>query len=658
MERPNKNSGKHPSSGERLPAAEEFHRQLFLMGESYFEIDLSGKLTLFNDYICQFHGRSAEELRQLDYRAFMNPQEARRVYEVFNEVYRTGNPSEVFEYDIIRKNGSLATAESVVSLLRGPTGQPQGFCGITRDVTRRKEAEKALRQSEKKHRGIIENMAEGYYETDVAGRFIYVNAAVCRNLGYSLEELMGLSYREYMSPATADKTFQVFNEVFSTGVTAYIYECELIRKDGEKRIHEISVSMLRNDDGEPIGFFGIARDRTDFMRLEQTVQESEEKYRNILANMEEGYYEVDLGGTFTFVNKAMGAIHGYPADRLVGLNNRAYTLPEDLNRIYTIYNKVYTTGIPAKVLNYSIVRQDGSRGVIETSASLLRDPDGKPIGFYGVSRDVTERKRAEEELARYRDQLEEMVRERTQELEGAQHELIKRERLAVLGQLTATVSHELRNPLGVIRSSNFYLQKSLKTADPKIDKHFKRIDAQVALCDRIVGDLLEFTRGRNVSVATEDVNPWLEQLLEQQQDKEGVIIERRLASDLPPVAHDCEKMQRVVVNILDNAIQAVRSRQATITDVRESYLPEIRVSTSADDTHMCLAIEDNGIGMDQKTCQHAFDPLFTTRAQGTGIGLSIVQKIVSEHGGHIDLESTFGEGTRLTVRLPRTRSET
>jgi len=265
--------------------------------------------------------------------------------------------------------------------------------------------------------------------------------------------------------------------------------------------------------------------------------------------------------------------------------------------------------------------------------------------------DITARKQAEQELDLYRQHLEEMVQSRTKELQAAQMELIKREKLSILGQLTATVSHELRNPLGVIRSSNFYLQRRVKDKDDKIDKHFKRIEEQIALCDAIVADLLEFTRGRNITIVQEALDPWLEVLVLQISENEGIGIKLDLSKNLPMVPHDRDKIRRVILNVLDNAVQAVKARRSA-TSVDIAYEPKIELCTEQRENHVLIQITDNGNGMNKETLDRAFEPLFTTRARGTGIGLANVKKIVEEHGGSVALESEIGEGTRMTISLP------
>ncbi len=266
--------------------------------------------------------------------------------------------------------------------------------------------------------------------------------------------------------------------------------------------------------------------------------------------------------------------------------------------------------------------------------------------------EIAQRKRAEEALKEYSERLEEMVKERTQELESAQEELVRREKLSVLGQLTAMVSHELRNPLGVIGTSAFYLKSNLKDSDEKIQKHLGRIDEQVNLCDSIVDDLLEYTRGRRSEMVETDLNLWLKEVLDQITIPDQVSLARELSPGLPMVPFDRDKLQRVVINLVNNAVQAAIDWHDRFKQEDELYQPQVKVATSMVEDGVCIEVEDNGIGMDEETAGQAFEPLFTTKARGTGLGLAIVQKVVKEHGGTVSIESEPDRGTKAIVEIP------
>ena len=368
------------------------------MEEGYAEVDLRGNFMFFNDALCRIHGRSREELMGMNNRQYMTPETAKRIFSIFNRVYRTGITAKAVDNEIIKKDGSVALVEESVSLLRNAAGEPIGFYGISRDRTEQKKAEMALRESEEKYRTILATMEEGYYEVDLAGNYTFFNETTCKHQGRSRDELMGMNYREHASPEAAKRIYAIFNKIYRTGIPATIVDYEVIRKDGSKKLVEISVSLSRNASGEPIGFRGISRDRTEQKKAEEALRQSEEKYRTILENIENGYYEVDLAGNLIFFNDSLCKIFGYPRDELMGMNNREYMNPETAKRTYQLFNEVYKKGEPTKIFDWEFIKIDGSTINVEISISLMRDSKGESVGFRGILRDVTVRKQAEEAL--------------------------------------------------------------------------------------------------------------------------------------------------------------------------------------------------------------------------------------------------------------------
>ena len=226
--------------------------------------------------------------------------------------------------ELIRKDGTKSFDEISVSLIRDSEGKPIGFRGISRDVTERKQMEEALREREERYRTLLETMEEGYYEVDLEGRFTFFNDALREMHGLSRDEMLGMSNRKYMDEETAKKVYRIFNQVYKTGQACKIFEWEIIRKDGKKAVLESPVYLIKNARGEPVGFRGITHDITERKRAEEALRQSEEKYRTILESIEDGYYEVDLAGNFTFFNDSMCRILGYPKEELMGMNNRQY----------------------------------------------------------------------------------------------------------------------------------------------------------------------------------------------------------------------------------------------------------------------------------------------------------------------------------------------
>ena len=376
---------------------------------------------------------------------------------------------------------------------------------------------------------------------------------------------------------------------------------------------------------------------------EAELRATELKLKSVISGVQAVLWALDNDGRFTLSEGRVLERFGLSTDQVVG---------ESVFELYKNYPEILAD-IRSALRGETVTSLQHLPDLIfESRLTPMWQKDNQVAGIIGVSVDVTERMQAEQELARYREHLEEMVAERTQELENAQEQLLKRERLVTLGQLTATVSHELRNPLGVVRSSVFYISRKLQDPGDKVTKHLTRIDEQVSICDTIVNDLLEYTRGRQSERVKSEINPWLRQLLDNFGKTAGVKVIYRPAADVPPFAFDRGKMRRVIINLVTNAIQAVIAKKEHAEKEEYHYQPDVCISTRSNNNRVIIEVKDNGIGMDEETTKHVFEPLFTTRARGTGLGLAIVDKIVAEHGGKVILESSPQKGTTARVVLP------
>jgi diguanylate cyclase (GGDEF)-like protein/PAS domain S-box-containing protein len=398
---------------ETIHQSEEKYRTILdEMEDAYFEVDLAGNFTFVNDAISRHLGYSREELIGASFRGQIAKEEFEKVYKAFGKIYITGKPERDIHYKIIRKDGTTGFAEMTGFPLKNQKGEVICFRGVGRDITERRQMEKALQQSEEKHRNIIKNIQDGYFEVDLAGNFTFFNESICEIQGYSKEELMGMNHRQYADKENSKKVFEAFNKIYKTGITGSIFEYEIIRKDGTRRQVEVSASLIKDSSGKPTGFRGTTRDVTERKRIEESLRQNEEKYRTILENIEDGYYEVDINGDFTFFNDSMCVLLGYSRDEMVRMNNRQYTDKENAKKLFQTFNEVYRTGKPAKAFDWQIIRKDGTKRSIEASISLLKDLSGNAIGFRGITRDATERKQAEETIRqseeRYRTILDEM----------------------------------------------------------------------------------------------------------------------------------------------------------------------------------------------------------------------------------------------------------
>jgi len=222
----------------------------------------------------------------------------------------------------------------------------------------------------------------------------------------------------------------------------------------------------------------------------------------------------------------------------------------------------------------------------------------------------------------------------------SQEALVRQERLAALGQLTATVSHELRNPLGTIRTSLFVLAQRLRGKELDVEQILERIERSVTRCNVIISDLLDYSRARPLELEPTDVDAWLEVLLSEQEVPAGITMQRDLASGVR-LELDRERFCRCVINVIHNACQAMQPDGGTLC-----------VSSRRQDGRLVIRVSDTGCGIPADQLPQVFEPLYSTKSFGVGLGLCIVKQVVEQHGGGVDIKSQSGRGTTVTLWLP------
>jgi PAS domain S-box-containing protein len=488
--------------------------------------------------------------------------------------------------------------------------------------------EEMLKQSEGRYRTMLEEMGEGYYETDLAGNYTFLNDVMCEKTGYTREELMGMNYKAYTPEENMKNIYKVYNEVYRTGKPRRWYPMVNIRKDGTRIFVEGSIFLLRNATGEKIGFRGISRDVTEHKRTEEALRQSEDKYRTVLQEMDEGYYEVDLAGRYTFFNDVICARLGYTREELMGINYRVYTPEEDVKDVYKVYNEVFRTGKPRRWYPAVNIARDGTRIFIENSILPIHDSDGRITGFRGISRDVTERKRMEEERRK--------LEQKTQFAS----------RLASVGEMASGIAHEINNPLtGVIGYAQLLLQEDLPD---NIRKDLETINDGAQRVATIIQRLLAFARQTKPQRTYVNVNEVLATALDLRGyhlQTSNIKVTTQLASDLPITIADAGQLQQVFLNLIVNAeIEMQLARGSGKLSIKTQHINNV----------IRISFKDDGPGIAEENLERIFDPFFTTRqvGQGTGLGLSVCYGIVSEHNGRIFAESKPGKGATFIVELP------
>ena len=412
----------------------------------------------------------------------------------------------------------------------------------------------------------------------------------------------------------------------------------------------------------------ISSDIPVYKRMEGQKVELESLYRDMVELSPDSIFTIDTKGVVTSCNAAATKMLGYSKDEVRG---KHFTKLGTL-RLGDIpkYLKVLRSVLAGKVtepLEVAFHRKDGTLRLVDVRISLLK-VGGKTI-IQTSARDITERKRMEQEIQEKNEQLdaqneelrsaneelqatEEELRATNEELQASneelretQEQLIRSEKLAAIGQLASGVGHELRNPLGAIRNAVFYVRRrigntDLPTTEPRVLEFLDIIDEEVNAANKVITDLLGFSRVAKPTVSPVSIAGVIEDALKHTPLPEDVDLAKDIDKNLPMVMVDADQIRRVFINIVLNALQAMT----------EGGRLDIRARSKGDFVE--VEFTDSGSGIPKSAINKIFDPLFTTKAKGIGLGLSVCKNILERHSGDIRVESEVGQGTTFTVSLP------
>ncbi len=397
----------------------------------------------------------------------------------------------------------------------------------------------------------------------------------------------------------------------------------------------------------------------DRVQAEEALSESEEKYRTILHSIEEGVYEVDLAGNLTFFNDSLRRHLKYSKEELMGMNNQQFTSKETAKRVYKTFNAVFKTGKAATAFDWEMIAKDGTKKFVELSVSLMRDSAGQPVGFRGVARDISERKKAEEQAKLH------------------QQQLMQASKMVALGTLVSGVAHEVNNPNNFIMLNSPILKEAWDNALPILQKYYEEngdfiiggmnysemrvniptlfsgISDGAKRIKQIVDDLKNYVRDNTADLTQSvDINEVLKSavsLLSNMIKKSTNHFSIEYGRDLPLLKGNFQRLEQIMINLVQNACQA-------LPDAQKGIFITIQFDRKA--STIVINVRDEGMGIPPETLLNITDPFFTTKhdSGGVGLGLSISSKIVEEHGGTLNFKSEIGAGTTAEITLPVDRN--
>ena len=600
-----------------LRESEEKYRTILQnIQEGYFEVDLAGNLTFFNDSLSRIVGSSPERLMGLNNREYTDAESARKLYAAYNQVYRTGKPLEGFEHKIIARDGTEKSLESSILLKRDSSGQISGFRGTIRDVTERTRAERALRESQERYKILFESAPDGIMifeaQGEQSGRIVAANPAAADNTGYSVEELLNLRISDLQPPEQAKINARDRRRIMDgEHITMEILR---LRKDGSTFPIEVNAGPLTLGGKQFI--LSFARDLTQRKQIEKEVTMLAHAVRSV----QECVSVTDTDETVLFVNDAFLNTYGYERHEVIGKCIVDLVRPRTDVTTQTIPPRGLSSRWDGELLNQ---RKDGTEFPVHLSASPISNESGQILALVGISQDITERKRTIGELKKAKEAAESASRAKSEFL--------------------ANMSHEIRTPMnGIIGMTELALDTDLSGEQREYLKLVK-LSADSLL--GVINDILDFSKieaGKleldldefNLQDAIDDVMKALGVRAEQK----GLELAYYLRPGVPEViVGDLGRLRQILVNLVGNAIK--------FTDHGE-VIVRVEVESQTDDEIVLhFGIRDTGIGIPPAKQQMIFesftqaDGSTTRKYGGTGLGLAISSQLVSMMGGQIWVES-------------------
>lgn len=488
-----------------------------------------------------------------------------------------------------------------------------------------------LLYSEARFHNMIENNADSVIIVDDNGLIRFANPAAETLFGCRAEELLN---RPFGFPIAVDQRT----------------ELEIKRNGGDKHPVIVEMRVTETEWENEKTYMASLRDITKRKQAEKVLQRLEMEYRTLAENSPDLIARFDRDLRHTYVNPAAARAGCLSADEYIGITILESGVPEHVAEAWEQrMRQVLETGQIVEATD-DFSTPYGNQ-FFHTQLVPELAPDGSVQSVLSIARDITERKRAETALQEYSERLEEMVEKRTQALRDAQEKLIHHEKLAMLGQLAGSIGHELRNPLGTIKNAVYYLKMILESPGPETQEMLDILDTKVMESDQIISNLLNFARTKQPIRQTVDINMLLSQVLEKTTQLETTHIEiiSQLDETLPLIQVDPAQLAIVFTNLIRNAVQAMpeKGRLAVRT---KSVTPQN--GGAEDHPSVIVSISDTGPGIPAENLGKLFEPLFTTKAKGIGLGLALVKMLVEGHEGSIEAENNVGAGSTFTVTLP------
>jgi len=510
-------------------------------------------------------------------------------------------------------------------------GELEFLEGFISDISERKQVEEALRASEDRYRLLVEESPDGVgiYQDN---RLVFINSSGVRQLGAShKDELLGRESARIIHPDDHPAAMDRIRRRLAGDATVYPAQVRYVRLDGTVVWVEVTAALVRFGGKDAVQF--IARDITERRRAEEALRHSEERFRHLVETTCDWIWEVDADLRYTYASPKVIDLLGYTPDEVLGRTPLDLMPPAEAERVRAVLDEIRLHRRSFSALENLNVGKDGRQVVLESSGVPVLGSQGELLGYRGMDRDISERKRLESQLR-------------------------QAQKLEAVGQLAGGVAHDFNNILAAVMMHLGLIQMN-PALDGETLQALKELDSEARRAASLTRQLLMFSRRSVLSVKPLDVNEVVANLLKMLGRLIGEQIALRFerGSGLPAVMADAGMVEQVLLNLAVNARDAMpEGGRITIS----TNLHRINASDAAANpdrragTFVCLSVSDTGCGMDETIVRRVFEPFFTTKeaGKGTGLGLATVHGIAAQHKGWVEVESAVGEGSTFRVFLP------
>jgi len=495
-----------------------------------------------------------------------------------------------------------------------------------RTAVQRDRAEKSLMESEERFRRLFEEALDAIFIAEAeSGILVDCNRAASELIGRERSELIGKHQRILHPPDTTEGEFSESFKQHIAEKRGQVLETQVVTKGGEIKEVAIKANLFEIEGKKLIQ--GIFRDITERKKAERQVKREKKRLLDAIESFPDMVGFADLEGNLLTWNKAFERTTQFQAHEIIG---KKFTFVQPKDQIPVAAQAFQDTMREGFINDFPLdfKRKDGQRVSTLASAVLMKDERGEPIEVFLVTKDITERKRMEEELRKQSEHLEKLVEEKTMELLDA-------ERMVTAGRIASMVGHDLKSPLQTIRNAAHLLKEVPEQKDEMLDM----IENSVTRANGLIEDFRSNVRDTPLSIVTVDLRALMETAVEEAGIPDSVSVSLKVEG-VEAVSLDPSKLHRVLDNLIGNAMEAMPKGGV------------LKISADKREKEVVIEVTDTGVGISEEEMPNLFKPFHTTKLKGLGLGLTFCKRAVEVHGGTITVESQVGEGSTFTVRIP------